>query len=788
MYLEIASYNNGASSYNAFVEEKNLLPYTLKHRFGAPAECTIPLRDPDGALARKYDVADNDVYGGTGIVVLEDPDETDIFIGRIMKVRHDSEVNKGTTYLYCYDLMSQMDEKRRDYDMREELDEDRLRESALQSDHTEFMIPVDKEISRAKLFSGAAYTDQTAEANEETDDDVTFLGAAPAVDDYYYFGWDIQVPGMAVDITTNGNWTGSFLWEYYDGGAWVALGIIDPTNNKWAFESGVGVTSYAWAVPGDWAQVAVDGFTRYWIRATVQVYTGAVVKPQARRIWGQHYAWDHSQTFGNNEFNGKFLVFTSGNVGKITINHGVFDEEYFAGGAVVQDNPAAGERNLWINDANHHNLEDNNNANYFEWRYTFKTQLHDNPLLVADSMDGARLHVVYELIGGVGKTSAIENTVMILNADTGVTYDAVYELKMDGGLIETVITIPPAVFATMIDEDNGEVIVHFNASVNAADTTELNVYYLRLLTDVEMEGATEAYEIYDTLPDYLVVDTDLTITGEGLFEGALYSIVNFIYTHINGLVTANSIHADTALTSSVESTTGLTTRNYQGFTDLEIVNDLCRMDRAVVWTALGTKQVTYKRTFNAGAPVAMTDANVLGWRNCEYDYALMKNHWIVTGVRIGDNVLQTDSTELATDPGDTSQAKFAVHRTGVMRSAGTVSQYETDQLATALVNRDSDVLYFLMAELAGRDDTYRLGTEVSITSSHLGLTAEKYVVTHWIYNADTYRTTIRLHPRSSVGYMNHLLGGDFMFEAMQATATQGINQRSIGLHTTRWDP
>ena len=77
-------------------------------------------------------------------------------------------------------------------------------------------------------------------------------------------------------------------------------------------------------------------------------------------------------------------------------------------------------------------------------------------------------------------------------------------------------------------------------------------------------------------------------------------------------------------------------------------------------------------------------------------------------------------------------------------------------MADTLVDRDKDVRLFLEAELPGLS-ALRLGSEISITSTYLGLTAAVYTVTHWSFDDKAYRTFLRLHPRSSLaGYTENV--------------------------------
>lgn len=110
---------------------------------------------------------------------------------------------------------------------------------------------------------------------------VALLPAAPAVNDAVYFGIATGIANSGpfcslvfdilaaqVDLTT-------VTWQYWNGGAWVALAanVHDNTNadgamTGHAFDT-TGVNSVHWWQPAAWATTAVNGITGYWVRALV---------------------------------------------------------------------------------------------------------------------------------------------------------------------------------------------------------------------------------------------------------------------------------------------------------------------------------------------------------------------------------------------------------------------------------------------------------------------------------------------------------------------------------------
>ena len=114
-----------------------------------------------------------------------------------------------------------------------------------------------------------------------------FLPAVPAVGDIVYYGIDTTLAdsgpfcsivhdiGTAqVDLT--------ITWEYWNG-AWVALTVQDNTDASGAMTGDpfdtTGVNSIHWDQPTDWATVAINGITGYWVRARVTAIGAAPSPP-----------------------------------------------------------------------------------------------------------------------------------------------------------------------------------------------------------------------------------------------------------------------------------------------------------------------------------------------------------------------------------------------------------------------------------------------------------------------------------------------------------------------------
>jgi hypothetical protein len=238
------------------------------------------------------------------------------------------------------------------------------------------------------------------------------------------------------------------------------------------------------------------------------------------------------------------------------------------------------------------------------------------------------------------------------------------------------------------------------------------------------------------------------------------------------------------MTTSVETTSGISTRNYQEKTPLEIMQDLTRTDKAVFWLPLGSTQVTYKYNFNTADPTNLTDADVISWSGGEYDYTVMRNEVHITGIRVANDRIYYDSDG---DAGAASKTKYGRTRTESIAGTGIVSEYEAENLGKNLVNRDDEVLLYLNVEIAGLS-SIRLGDEREITSSVLGMaaTTPNYVVTNWKYNSETYRTTLTLHPQSTIGYVERTQFGEHMRFITDETQRARRETYAPGLHTETW--
>lgn len=133
--------------------------------------------------------------------------------------------------------------------------------------------------------SAVTFTDYTAEAISETENDIDIFPATLAADDAIYFSHTSQFDSVIVSVDTAGagDW-GDLIWEYWDGAAWSAFsGLTDATGN-WLLAGDV----YAsWTVPGDWDVLTSpggSGLDLYFARARVPSVTSVTTIPLAGRV------------------------------------------------------------------------------------------------------------------------------------------------------------------------------------------------------------------------------------------------------------------------------------------------------------------------------------------------------------------------------------------------------------------------------------------------------------------------------------------------------------------------
>jgi len=137
-------------------------------------------------------------------------------------------------------------------------------------------------VDAAIADDGGSMTDETTAANNATPDDMTLLPSTPAVDDAYYFGFDLEFTELNLNISTAGAGSWTIVWEYWDGDSWeLVTGISDGTSG---FTVGAW-NAVSWTLPSDWAKTTVNSQgPYYYIRARVSVYTSITTQPLGQQV------------------------------------------------------------------------------------------------------------------------------------------------------------------------------------------------------------------------------------------------------------------------------------------------------------------------------------------------------------------------------------------------------------------------------------------------------------------------------------------------------------------------
>jgi len=737
--LQVSSYNNGGSAWNAEAEETAFRSYKINHEFNKPAEAEIVLADPTGTIAQKYNVDANDVYIGVGKVTIEDPDATDIFYGRI--IRAEASFQEKRVVLYCRDWLDQLDEEQIIYDMREDLDTNGVRQSEATSDVDGTCKPVSMDFVFAGADDGGVVTDETTEANEDTADDMTLLPAAPAENDAYLFGLATDQTQITIDISTAGVGTWTITWEWNEVGAepdWVALeDVVDGTNGF----TTAGECVVSWTHPGvNWVTGDPEGLgTAYYIRARVSAYTSITTQPLGRQVWQPQILYDDSLTLVADSHNGKYLIFTNDIAGTKTITVGPYADTVSAN----VDTENGSYANVWLDDANYHEMIEIDSTFTVDYDFHINAELGS---IYSSGPSSGNIYLTY-MVKTVEPDAIGHMLVKVKSA--AEAYTTVADILFDDsttGKRTATIKIPEPNLSGFVDTA-GEVTIQLVCDVYNGSNTTLQVYQCLVDLTYSLTGTSDKYLILDTTTNAIITAGNLTYNGLGIYESSPYSVVQPIYKHIDSaetpgaLITDGDVIVTLTCAATIEHTSGFSARQFMNRTRLEILQDLAIQDAALFYIALGGTTVTWKSTFNSGAPTAIGDATVNDWL-MRFDYGAMVNNARVYGMRDGDNELFVEVDNA------TSQSKYIATRSQTIHNTGLVSEYDATAAGTAITNRDNEVVQLLNATITGLDSTYRLATEVSVTSTWLNLSAVAYVVNRWAYDSEAHETYITLYPRS----------------------------------------
>lgn len=771
MVVKIASYNDGTSSYNTEVEETKWTDYRIIARLNECAEAVITLADPTGSIMRKYNVDANDVFIGPGRLTIEKPAATDIFDGRILKAVGDS--GSATVRLLCKDWLSQLEDPIITKDMREDLDGSGLRQSEIKAN-----------LEALTTFTGIG--------------DITSpLYTSGA--DYYMFddamSWDIEgfdgyyvvlpLDHVGEQIITIGPFAEDLL------GATTRTGGF---RNMWEHDDDVCVYTHAAGVAGsegEFRLFANEGSlgakaTAITCTMTYQYYNGSGD--------GIFYYWDATGAGArvaidtvimgadaNAPYRTLSVTLTPDQVAKAQVDDDGLIKFEFWTAAVGGETPIINV-NKWnitatVNVASGHSaliiIEDTrktgdeafDDARMYEAGVGYTDETVDiNDKVGAQDVTFfpdplSRNDVFY--FGHNNQFNEIKLAITVAGNHAGTfiwqywdgnsweslssVNDGTSGFKGTAGHKTVSWTLPSDWATTTVDGQTHYFVRAWQATIAPAVVTQAKGDY-----GYVVNGAGNILE----------VDTDLSMTGLGLWECCPYSIVQPVYKHIDTaeggtLVSDHDPLVTLTAAAGIEHTSGVSTRRYENHVPLVILQDLADIDKVAFYVPIGTTALTWKSTFNDGAPTAMTDASVNKW-GFEYSFVDVHNGFILFGPMINDNVMKLDTKDIAGgDPGADSKSTYGVSRYKVERKAGVCSEYDLSALGSALVERDEDVLLFLNCDIAGLS-ALRLGDEVSITSTYMGLTAAKYVITYWEYSYSENITKLRLHPRlSTKGFVQH---------------------------------
>lgn len=130
-----------------------------------------------------------------------------------------------------------------------------------------------------------AWTDYTVQANESTTGDWFTTPLVPTVNDTINFGSATKFDSIKIMATVLGaGGTAAFTPEYYNGSVWGTLTTTVNTIAAWKTPITVH-GEIAFTPPADWATVAVNGVTEYWIRVRCTTAGTFTTRPTFSQAW-----------------------------------------------------------------------------------------------------------------------------------------------------------------------------------------------------------------------------------------------------------------------------------------------------------------------------------------------------------------------------------------------------------------------------------------------------------------------------------------------------------------------
>ena len=774
MKLLVQSWNTGELAYNAEEEETAPFHYRIDHIFNGSAECNIILQDPTGAISHKYNTPSSAVGGAVaddGGAETDETTEANEDTADDMTLAPAAPV-VGDAYYFGFHRIFRK--------VRIDVSTPATTIGAGFGLTWEYSTGSDSWLSLAGVVDGTSNF-FNAGANDVTwtvpsDWDTDEVGS---ISNLYWVRGRI---GAFDSITQTAIGKQAWIEGIYIGPGKVTIEDPDATDLFYgrimkaeANTESRTVALYCqdWLSQLDEVQITYDmreklGTTD--LRESTLRSDSTNLTP-AENDAGTYYVYDDGEynnaggmAFVNDVYNGMSFVLTSGMTGTKT-----WITYPYKGVDTDADAYTDDWYETWTNDDNTDRAFADN-----DWTlvYTFAAELgHNTPsdFYVHDSISSATIHIKYM----IAQTGAGNHVHLNIYDNNAAAYVEIDELQEVHHAKEATYTISEDLLPYIVDA-TGEINIEFDAD-RLGGSNDLTIWYCWIELTTETTGYSVPITINDTInPNKLEIATDLTAAATQVWEGIPYCVAKDIYLHIES-ATGPVLGGDSMVTltcgaANVENTSGVSTRQYVGKTRLQMLKDLAIQDKAQFWITLGGVIVTWKSTFNNGAPETLTDGDINSWAST-LDYSTLVNEVTAYGARIGDNRLSSTYTDA------TSEATYNQTRTRITNDAGLVSEQDTLARATALVNQYKDVQQILTATIAGNtatvghDKTLVLGDEVSITSAYLGLSSAVYIVQRFNYDSTNHLTRLLLHPRvSQIGLQRDETGS---FETVMQNSRRG---------------
>lgn len=131
---------------------------------------------------------------------------------------------------------------------------------------------------------GAVYTDWTPQARDAVVNDFPLTHAVWNANNRTFIGWRSKFDTALINVSVNSVGLGGFVWEYWNGGAYVSL--IDFYDSSDSFKNGT-FTRINHTPQADWAQQLVNGNTMYWL--TFRQSGALAPLPRGTQAWLGRY-------------------------------------------------------------------------------------------------------------------------------------------------------------------------------------------------------------------------------------------------------------------------------------------------------------------------------------------------------------------------------------------------------------------------------------------------------------------------------------------------------------------